>query len=252
MNAEHTRQLLIEFPDLFAHGEELGAMHPAVGGFGCADGWFMLLHRLCRRLAELDREQPAGQALLRARQVKQKFGTLRFYLDGGDAAVGLAVNAAEEESARTCERCGGPGELRERRGWFATLCTHDAPAAGGWRLAEETHAPAERYGGPGFQIRVSPRPLEAPIAPPPPLDIVTHGDAARWRTLWARTRAEPDLARALGDLLCSGRLRDPAHRSLGLPPGRRRGSRHARGLPRAGPGHVAGRPAAPASSALVA
>lgn len=54
-------------------------------------------------------------------QVKEKFGTLRFYYRGGDDYVDGVVRMAEEMSAVTCEECGAPGRSR-RGGWIRTLC----------------------------------------------------------------------------------------------------------------------------------
>jgi len=65
-------------------------------------------------------------------QIKEKFGTLRFYLDGGTEALYERVSQAEQLSAVTCEVCGAPGELRGG-GWLKTLCDSCAqgrPACG--------------------------------------------------------------------------------------------------------------------------
>lgn len=57
-------------------------------------------------------------------QVKEKFGTLRFYYDGGDQYVRGIDSMAESMSARTCEVCGNPGKVYHN-GWVTTLCpTH--------------------------------------------------------------------------------------------------------------------------------
>jgi hypothetical protein len=72
-------------------------------------------------------ERPVGEACPQpvAVQVKEKFGTLRFYYDGGDDIVDGVVRMAEAMSSVTCEVCGAPGT---RRGgpWVRTLCDeHD-------------------------------------------------------------------------------------------------------------------------------
>lgn len=54
-------------------------------------------------------------------QVKEKFGTLRFYYRGGDNIVDGMVRMAEAMSAVTCEECGAPGEVGGS-GWISTLC----------------------------------------------------------------------------------------------------------------------------------
>lgn len=65
-----------------------------------------------------------------ASQVKEKFGTLRFYYYGGDDYCRGLESMAESMTARTCEDCGNPGRLLTQ-GWFRTLC--------------ETHAKEQNY-----------------------------------------------------------------------------------------------------------
>jgi hypothetical protein len=54
-------------------------------------------------------------------QVKEKFGTLRFYYHGGDDYIRGLVSMAESMSGVTCEGCGNLGE-RRRGGWIHTYC----------------------------------------------------------------------------------------------------------------------------------
>lgn len=57
-------------------------------------------------------------------QVKEKFGTLRFYYTGGDDQIRGMVSMAESMSGVMCEECGAPGTTGGR-GWISTLCdTH--------------------------------------------------------------------------------------------------------------------------------
>ena len=55
-------------------------------------------------------------------QVKEKFGTLRFYYSGGDNVISGMVRMAESMSAVTCEQCGNPGRMEFDSGWATTLC----------------------------------------------------------------------------------------------------------------------------------
>jgi hypothetical protein len=64
-----------------------------------------------------------------ARQVKEKFGTLRFYYTGGDDVVRGIERMAEGMSAVMCEKCGAPGKPRQG-GWIRTLCDEHAAEAG--------------------------------------------------------------------------------------------------------------------------
>jgi len=54
-------------------------------------------------------------------QVKEKFGTLRFYYRGGDDYISGLVSMAESMTNVTCEECGSVGE-RRHGGWIRTLC----------------------------------------------------------------------------------------------------------------------------------
>jgi hypothetical protein len=56
-------------------------------------------------------------------QIKEKFGTLRFYYTGGDDVIDGMVRMAESMSGVTCETCGNPGQQRGG-GWIRTLCDH--------------------------------------------------------------------------------------------------------------------------------
>lgn len=59
-----------------------------------------------------------------ADQVKEKFGTLRFYFHGGDEYCRGVAAMAESMTVFTCEECGAPG-TQNRGGWIKTLCeTH--------------------------------------------------------------------------------------------------------------------------------
>jgi len=62
-------------------------------------------------------------------QVKEKFGTLRFYYNGGDDVIGGMVQMAESMSGVTCEECGNTGK-RYGGGWITTLCAEHAEKRG--------------------------------------------------------------------------------------------------------------------------
>lgn len=64
-----------------------------------------------------------------ATQLKEKYGTLRFYVYGADDYVNGLIQMAEAMSVVTCETCGAPGEEREG-GWIRTLCDEHAKEQG--------------------------------------------------------------------------------------------------------------------------
>jgi hypothetical protein len=77
------------------------------------------------RLAEIIkgnfREVPESISQVTLDQVKEKFGTLRFYYSGGDDYISGLVSMAESMSAITCETCGKPG-TQTSGGWIKTIC----------------------------------------------------------------------------------------------------------------------------------
>ena len=86
-------------------------------------GWYPLVIATDTRLAALD---PTHQV----HQIKEKFGTLRYYYwpsseDASPAlldAMDAVTDEAERASALICERCGEPGVLQRTRYWAKTLC----------------------------------------------------------------------------------------------------------------------------------
>lgn len=94
--------------------------YPAIysGPTETSDGW----HWLLAAVAEWIEEVGVPQGFV-ADQIKQKFGTLRFYCHATDrdGRVGRIIAAAEWVSGSVCEVCGAPGSVRPG-GWIRTLC----------------------------------------------------------------------------------------------------------------------------------
>lgn len=56
-------------------------------------------------------------------QIKEKFGGLRFYYDGGDDMIGGMVWLAESMSLNICEQCGSTENVKQRgHNWIYTAC----------------------------------------------------------------------------------------------------------------------------------
>lgn len=58
-------------------------------------------------------------------QIKEKFGTLRVYLNGSSDEVHARIAQAEHESGVTCRECGQPGEM-DGDGWLKVSCIKHA------------------------------------------------------------------------------------------------------------------------------
>jgi hypothetical protein len=118
------QKIVARWTDWFhMHGDLRRTLMPY--GLQCGDGWFDLVWRLCERLepvvSELNEVLPDDDRF-EVLEVKQKMGTLRFYVSHHSAAIDAEIEATRLESLRTCEYCGRPGSLRNTDGWLATLC----------------------------------------------------------------------------------------------------------------------------------
>jgi hypothetical protein len=74
-----------------------------------------------RFLADNPKTVPDSVRQVTLDQVKEKFGTLRFYYTGGDDYIRGLVSMAEAMSGVTCEQCGSPGH-RRGQSWIYTAC----------------------------------------------------------------------------------------------------------------------------------
>jgi hypothetical protein len=90
-------------------------------GVECGQGWSQLYGPLLTLCAVFGVE---------VHQVKEKFGGLRFYVEGNcPEKLRELITAMESLSYHVCEVCGAPGKERPG-GWIKTLCDKHAGADG--------------------------------------------------------------------------------------------------------------------------
>jgi len=156
MRKELDELLCVKYPKIFRDRNAPMNQTCMCWGFDCGDGWFNIIDMLCANIqGHIDRverqrdstikwnenvndpnfewmsfvkreERPVPELVdqVVAVQVKEKFGTLRFYYNGGDDFINGLERMAESMSAVTCEECGNPGTIT-KGGWIRTLCeTH--------------------------------------------------------------------------------------------------------------------------------
>lgn len=147
MKQELDDLLCEKYPRIFA--QRHGSPHETCmyWGFSCGDGWFDLIDTLCANIQSyVDGKARRREFLLKnpeqamreaeilqvdivvpevphveAAQVKEKFGGLRFYVDGGDDYIKGLISMAESMSFHICEDCGNKGSAASG-GWIKTLC----------------------------------------------------------------------------------------------------------------------------------
>lgn len=122
MNKELTKKLYKDFPKLYE--QRAWTIHESCmpWGFEVSDGWFDLIYQLSKDLMAISKK-------VRAVQVKEKFGGLRFYFSysghvskATDEKVLNLIGKAEDESFAICESCGSRKNVKQTPGWVITLC----------------------------------------------------------------------------------------------------------------------------------
>jgi len=121
MNTTLQKKLFESFPKLYRE-TKLPTTKSCMGwGITCDDGWFQLIWNLSEKLeAEIKKNAPKACAI----QVKEKLGTLRFYLRNATEKMQEYAGEAEAASTCLCERCGKAGTLKQERfpGWWHVSC----------------------------------------------------------------------------------------------------------------------------------
>lgn len=116
MKEEFQNKLYSAYPTLFPALNRRGGTPFEQYGFCVGDGWYSLLNKLAEGLSLLDSN-------LVCHQVKEKFGSLRFYTNRSTKEVDDLILIAELESCKTCEDCGASGGKPESpRYWLRTVC----------------------------------------------------------------------------------------------------------------------------------
>lgn len=154
MKDELEKALAEKFPFMrrglsYDEQKEKGCIDDLYGAFGldCSNGWYQLIWDMCTEITAA--YEAVGESVdIVVDQVKEKFGTLRFYYHPEDQPIAIhafdslsgggfrvwpgsleihkkaaeIVARYEEMSGHVCEICGAPGILRTDLGWVQTLC----------------------------------------------------------------------------------------------------------------------------------
>jgi len=88
------------------------------------EGWHPILLNLSKQIQNhidwMNRTEVVVPQV-KVSQIKEKFGGLRFYYDGGDDKIDGMVRMAEMWAQCTCEMCGKPA-TKTTTGWIKTVC----------------------------------------------------------------------------------------------------------------------------------
>ena len=134
-----TEKLIQKYPKIFKQYEGNPGM---VNWYGVPQGWLLIIDKLCgaiqhyvdntTRYINGNPTKPTQPTLT---QMKEKFGSLRFYMEGSDDYVEGMISMAEYMCDNTCQECGAENDLGVTSGWISVLCRNCVIANGDRAMA---------------------------------------------------------------------------------------------------------------------
>ena len=119
MGPELQQKLFDKYPKIFEDKDKSPQQTAMCWGIETGDGWFDIIDKLCYNIQNYIDDNKVAQ--IKAIQVKEKYGTLRFYTDYYHNMTEVYIQHAENKSAKTCEVCGKPGKMNTE-GWITVRC----------------------------------------------------------------------------------------------------------------------------------
>lgn len=88
----------------------------------CLEGWNRLIKPIVDYINDYNENIPEEDKI-HIKQIKEKFGGLRFYTDKKTEHLKNMIEAAEHEAIHTCEICGSKYDIGQTAdGWITTCC----------------------------------------------------------------------------------------------------------------------------------
>jgi hypothetical protein len=132
MNEELQKKLVEKYPKILKDHGGNPAETCMAWGMDCGDGWYDILDKCMEKLQYFCDKCSTEERTLQvvAAQIKEKYGTLRFYIHGFDdineiewSIINMIIADAEGKSCYTCEACGDTTAKRcEKNNWLYTAC----------------------------------------------------------------------------------------------------------------------------------
>ena len=121
MKKTNQKELLNKYKKIFRQYKLPPTQTAMCWGLECGEGWYNLIDNLCFAIQKYIDETGAEQ--IEATQVKQKFGSLRFYYHPYEVKIDKMIDKAMTESIKTCEDCGDTVGVKISSGvWKTPLC----------------------------------------------------------------------------------------------------------------------------------
>lgn len=124
MKTKLENKIFKKYPKLFPKGRNVKPTESLMCfGLEVGDGWYDLIDNLCNTIQTYISNNSETVKQINIVQVKEKFGGLRFYTNGGNDLIYGMIWFAEDLSYKICEVCGKKGKLIEQKNRIITLCS---------------------------------------------------------------------------------------------------------------------------------
>lgn len=129
-----TEELIQKYPKIF---QDYKGNPERVNWYGVPKGWLPVIDKLCGAIQSyIDNVTRYSEGKtykapqVTCTQMKEKFGGLRFYVEGGDDHTDGMIYMAEHLCDNTCQDCGAEEDLGMTSGWISVLCRNCVIAHG--------------------------------------------------------------------------------------------------------------------------
>jgi len=120
MRPELDNKLFEKYPILYQSKDKPPTESLMCFGFECLSGWYKIIDELSQKIEEHNKNAEHPTIAI---QVKEKYGSLRFYVTSATDYIYDLIDKAEEKSYEVCENCGSEEDVKtEGSGWITTLC----------------------------------------------------------------------------------------------------------------------------------
>lgn len=128
MKPDKFKKLVEECPEMFEYfttDTKGGMFYPIKFGAECGSGWDNLIISLTKCI--YDYCKCNNKQFPKITQIKEKYGGLRYYVNGASEYIYGMISFAEDLSYHICERCGSMENVYQTDGWIQTVCEKCEP-----------------------------------------------------------------------------------------------------------------------------
>lgn len=133
-----TEELIKKYPKIFEQYEGNPSM---VNWLDLPKGWISVVDKLCGavqsyidNVTRYTEGKTYKTSQVTCTQMKEKFGGLRFYVNGGDNHTDGMIYMAEHLCSLTCQNCGSEKNIGQTKGWITTLCEECGKEESTWKI----------------------------------------------------------------------------------------------------------------------